>query len=777
MRFYGPAASTREPHLPGRWHFILNPKYSVNIRHLALLASLLVMTGESSAEQPVPPAAPLADPFAPVSAWAVCPPPPDRDYDLTFSGDPEQAPIYLEGKLAERSGDRKLKLFGNAQVQRGAQRLRANHIIYDEVDATVVADEDVVYDEPSLNISGSDGKFWLNEHRGELFTTHFWFYDRHGRGDARKAYVLRPGVTRFKKVMYTTCPQGSNTWSLRATKVVLDKNTGVGVARNARLNIKDVPILYTPYLSFPIDDRRKTGLLIPSFGSSENSGVEIKTPFYWNIAPNYDALITPRYLADRGTQMNTEFRFLQSFQEGLMRLEYLHKDKITEDQSSRIVVRDQMRFNPNLTANIDYDRVSDSNYLTDLGDSLSLASVTHLRRTAKVDYTTNWWNAGVQVDDYQTIDKTITRQNLPYQRLPRLTFEAVSPLTPGGIESQLTSEAVRFDASQRVTADRVDVWPSISWPYRAAALDSTPKIGLRYTGYKLDNQAAGQSSNPTRTTPFFSLDNTVYLERDLSLIGHRYTQTLEPRVFYLYVKGENQQNLPLFDTSEPTFSYRELFEENRFNGADRMGDANQAALAVTSRLIDPDTGAERLHASVGQLFYFENRNVTLNNSGPETDSNSNIAGELEMALSRSWSGKADLIWDPQNGSTQRANARIQYHPGFRKIANLSYRYLNGEQSQIDASILWPLSPSWQVIGRWYYDLRDSKQLETLVGVEYDSCCWGVRFVTRDYVDSTNRTNNRVYMAQIVLKGLATFGSKIESVLEDGILGYSERPEQ
>jgi LPS-assembly protein len=383
----------------------------------------------------------------------------------------------------------------------------------------------------------------------------------------------------------------------------------------------------------------------------------------------------------------------------------------------------------------------------------------------------------VQVDDYQTVDKTITRANLPYQRLPRLTFEAVSPLTPGGIESQLTSEAVRFDGSQRVTADRVDLWPSISWPYRGAALDSTPKIGLRYTGYKLDNQAAGQSSNPTRTTPFFSLDNTVYLERDMSIIGHRYTQTLEPRAFYLYVEGQNQENLPLFDTSEPTFSYRELFEENRFNGADRMGDANQAALAVTTRLIDPDSGAEKLHASVGQLFYFANRNVTLNNSEPQTESSSNIAGELEMALSRSWSGKADLIWDPHDGSTQRANARIQYHPGFRKIANLSYRYLNGEQSQIDASVLWPLSPSWQVIGRWYYDVRDSKQLETLVGIEYDSCCWGVRFVTRDYVDSTSKTNNRVYMAQIVLKGLATFGSKIESVLEDGILGYSERPEQ
>ena len=666
-------------------------------------------------------------------------------------------------------------MIGDAEAIRGFQRLRADRIIYHEHDKTVEAKGDVVYDEPLLNIRGTNGKFWFDEHRGELFATQYNFYERHGRGDARKAYVVRPGVTRFKKALYTTCPEDSNAWVMRATKVELDQNTGVGVARNARLSLKGVPVLYTPYISFPIDDRRKTGFLIPSFGSSDNSGFELKTPFYWNIAPNYDATITPRYLQDRGTQVNTEFRFLQPFQEGLARVEYLHKDDITDDKRSRVIIRNQMRFSPNLTADIDYDRVSDKDYLEDLGDSLSLASVTHLRRTAQAEYTTSWWQLGLQVDDYQTVDKTIAQENRPYQRLPRITFNAASPIRPGGIETQMTSEAVRFDASQRVTADRVDLWPSASWPIRGSAFDLTPKVGLRYTGYKLDDQPVGDSKHPSRSTPFFSLDNTVYFERDLSLVGNQYTQTLEPRLFYLYVKGENQDDIPLFDASTPTFTYRELFEENRFNGADRMGDANQAALALTTRFIDPNTGAEKLHASIGQLYYFANRNVTLNNTAPETDSESNIAAEVELALSRSWTGKADLIWDPHANGTERANARIQYRPGYRKIANLSYRYLKGEQNQIDASILWPLSPAWHVVGRWYYDIGDSQKLETLAGIEYDSCCWGLRFVTREYIDSDSKANNRVYMAQIVLKGLATFGSKIESVLEDGILGYTERP--
>jgi len=747
----------------------------VNIRHLLLVAGLFSAPQCLFAEDVPKPAPAPIDPFAAISTWAVCPPPPDRDYQLYDGGDPRQSPTDLWGNFAERSGDGTLTMIGDAEAIRGFQRLRADRIIYHELDKTVEAKGDVVYDEPLLNIRGTNGKFWFDEHRGELFSTHFNFYERHGRGDAEKAYIVRPGVTRFKKALYTTCPEDSNAWIMRATKVTLDENTGVGVARNARLSLKGMPVLYTPYISFPIDDRRKTGLLIPSFGSSDNSGFELKTPFYWNIAPNYDATITPRYLADRGTQVNTEFRFLQPVQEGHVRVEYLHKDDITDDKRSRVIVRNKMRFSPNLTADIDYDRVSDKDYLTDLGDSLSLASVTHLRRTAQAEYTTNWWQLGLQVDDYQTVDKTIAQQNRPYQRLPRITFNAASPIRPGGIDTQITSEAVRFDASQRVTADRIDLWPSASWPIRGAAFDSTPKVGLRYTGYKLDDQPVGASKHPSRSTPFFSLDNTVYFERDLSLAGNKYTQTLEPRLFYLYVKGENQDDIPLFDASAPTFNYRELFEENRFNGADRMGDANQAALALTTRFIDPDTGAEKLHASIGQLYYFANRNVTLNNTAPETDSESNIAAEVELALSRSWSGKADLIWDPHADGTERANARIQYRPGYRKIANLSYRYLKGEQNQIDASILWPLSPAWHVVGRWYYDIGDSQKLETLAGIEYDSCCWGVRFVTREYIDSDSKTNNRVYMAQIVLKGLATFGSKIESVLEDGILGYTERP--
>jgi len=718
--------------------------------------------------------APDIDPHAPISAWAVCPPPPARDFDLHFEGDTDQAPTYLVGDLAERNADGTFTLFGDAQVQRGTQQLQADRIIYDETSSTVEAEGGFRFDDPNMGIAGSHGTLWLDEDRGEFFQTRFRIYDRHAHGKAKKTFLLEPGITKYKRATYTTCPDGSNNWRLSANTVTLDRNTGKGVAHNAQLRIKGVPILYTPYITFPIDDRRKTGFLIPSFGTSDNSGFELRTPFYLNLAPNYDATITPRHLEDRGTQLITEFRYLHRQQEGNIGIEYLHNDDITEDNRSRVTIRDETRFGRHLVTNINYDRVSDKEYLNDLGDSLSLASITHLQRSAQAQYTTSWWQLAVQVDDYQTVDRNIAQSDRPYQRLPRTTFALASPFRPLGIETQLYSEFVRFDADEQVTADRVDLWPDISLPIRRSAFESIPKLGLRYTAYKLDNQSAGDPENPTRTTPFFSMDNIVYFERDLTIGSTKYTQTLEPRLFYLWVKGQNQEDIPLFDSSEPTFSYRELFEINRFNGADRMGDANQAALAVSSRFIDPDTGAEKFRAAIGQLFYFGNRNVTLENSEPENDNESDVVGEMELALSRSWNGKADMIWNTRDNVADRANARIQYTPGFRKIANLSYRYIKSEQNQIDASILWPLTPSWHVLGRFYYDLRDTQKLETLAGFEYDSCCWGVRFVTRDYIDDANQ-ENRIFLAQIVLKGLGSFGSNIESLLEDGILGWTERP--
>ena len=727
------------------------------------------------------PAAP-PDPYQAPSAWSVCPPQPRQDFFPESSDSRVQAYTNLTGDIATRSSDGELTLTGDAEAVRADQRIKADRLIYTESDGVVQVQGQVRYDEPQMTMLASDGRIWLDEDRAEFHNTRFRFYERHARGGAATAYLLQPGVSRYEQTTYTTCADDSNVWLLRAGSVTIYDDEGEGVARNARLNVKNVPVLYTPYISFPIDDRRKSGLLPPSFGSSDNSGFELRVPYYFNLAPNYDATLAPRYLQDRGTQLNGEFRYLRSMrggalnQEGVVSVEYLPDDDISGENRSRITIRDTSRFGAHLSTNIDYDRVSDPDYLVDLGDSLSLASITHLQRTFRADYNTGWWDAGLRLDDYQTVDPTIAPQDRPYERLPRLTFNAISPLRPANLEPSIRTEFVRFDQDARVVANRVDLQPALLYPLRRAAFEITPKVGVRHTSYRLDNQDPGQGQHLSRTTPMFSLDNVLFLEREFQLGNRDYVQTLEPRLFYLYVQRQDQEDIPLFDSSTPTFTYRELFEENRFNGADRMGDASQVALAVTTRLIDPGTGAQRARASVGELFYLRDRSVTLDNTEPEQRSRSDIAGELEVMLSRAWNGRADLVWDPIDQNSERANARIQYNPGYRKIANLSYRYLRQEQDQIDASILWPLSPAWQVLGRWYYDIDDTKKLETLVGIEYDSCCWGIRLVGREYLDGDSEETNRAVLLQFVFKGLTRIGSDIESLLEDGILGYTDRPE-
>jgi len=716
------------------------------------------------------------DPYQPVSAWALCPPQPVQTFHPTFTGNPDQAPTILIGNIATRDADGTLTLIGDAEVTRADKRLKAERVIYKEADKEVIAEGQVRVDQPDMTMTADHGTYWLDRGRGVFYDTRFRFYSRHARGSAEISRVLEPGITRYEKATYTTCADNSNAWMLRASRVTLNEEEGQGVARHARLNIKGVPLLYTPYLSFPIDDRRKTGFLVPGFGSSSRSGFEFSLPYYLNLAPNYDATLTPRYLQDRGAQLSTEFRYKRRNQDGIINYEILPNDDITGENRNRFTLRDSSRFGEHLSTRIDYDSVSDKDYLTDLGDSLSLASKTHLKRSARADYRTRWWQAGIQVDDYQTIDRTIAPASRPYERLPAVNLTASSPWRPLGLEGNLNATFVSFDQDARVTADRIDVQPDIRWPLRRSAFELTPRIGVRHTAYRLDGQAAGIDKAQQRTTPIASLDGTLFLERDLQLGSRQYTHTLEPRLWYLYVKGEDQTDIPLFDTSEPTFTYQELFAENRFRGADRMGDANQVALAVSTRLLDADSGAQLFRASVGELFYLANRNVTLNNTAPLTRSRSSVAGELELALSRAWTGKADLVWDPYDEQTERGNLRLQYRPGYRKVANLSYRFRRQSQSQIDASILWPLSPSWHVLGRWYYDLNASEELETMVGVEYDSCCWGIRLITREYVTPNRDKVNRSIMFQFVLKGLTRIGNDIESVLEDGILGYTERPE-
>ncbi|MEE9342123.1 MAG: LPS assembly protein LptD [Gammaproteobacteria bacterium] len=687
------------------------------------------------------------------------------------------SPTQLDGDQAQRDDRSNYTVSGNVILRRADVRLHADEVRYNQTEGFAEAEGRLFYDNPEQRVLAERGRFWLEEKRGELENARFDYYGKRGRGQAAKIQI-KPGISRYEDTRYTSCPENSNVWAIKAGEVTLDENEGFGIARNARLTIKDVPVLYTPFLSFPVDDRRKTGVLMPSFGTSDNSGFDLSVPYYLNIAPNYDMTFTPRYLSSRGFQINSEFRYLRhnkryvNTQAGHFKYELLPNDKKFKQRRSRLVFRDTTYLSNHLSTNISYDSVSDKTYLEDLGDSLRLASVTHLQRSAQINYDERWWNAGLTFDDYQTVNKNIAASDRPYRRLPRFTFNGTLAESPFGSIISVKSEWVNFRQDSKVTGNRIDLTPRISRPFRGAAYEITPTAGYRQTNYRLDNQAAGISENQSRSIPFFSLDNQFFLERYFEFDNRTLLQTLKPRIYYLYASKQNQKDIPLFDTSEPEFTYRELFRENRFNGTDRMSDANQLAFSLTTQLLDQKTGAQKLRASIGQLVYFKNREVTLSNTDKLTEHTSDIAGELDLALTDDWTGRADFVIDPRDAATERANMRFQYHPGPRQIANLAYRYQRGANNQIDTSILWPVSQNWHLIGRWYYDVSDNKVLETLAGVEYESCCWGLRLISRNYIDSSDNSNNTAIMLQIALKGLTSIGNNIESILEDGILGFT-----
>jgi LPS-assembly protein len=603
-------------------------------------------------------------------------------------------------------------------------------------------------------------------------------FDRHASGKADN--VDRDNVaniTRLDNTTYSTCNAGNTDWQLRADKIELDHDEGFGTARNVSVNFMGVPFFYSPWMTFPINDKRKSGLLTPSLGNSDNSGSEIVLPYYWNISPNRDATITPRLLSKRGLQLNTEYRYLQEDSTGQINVEALPSDNEYNDDRLLFAYKHQSRFAQRWSTDVNYNYVSDKSYFQDLGSDLSLNNSTHLERRLDLTYQGDSWNVLGRLHDFQTISSTAVDQ---YARLPQILYNMYLPDNAFGIDYGLRAEAVAFDRDNSVTGTRFDIEPSISKPFRNNWGYVTPKLGVRHTAYNLNNNAIGTDDKPTRTTPIFSIDSGLFFERDTSLGDTALIQTLEPRAYYLRIPKRDQDRLivdqngndVVFDTGEYDFSFSQLFRENRFSGADRVNDADQLTLAVTSRLIDPASGVERVSASLGQIFYFRDRDVTLPNTIAENDSSSAIVAELNARFSQAWSARAGIQYDHHDGQTDKGVFNVRYQPDARRAVNFSYRRRRADIEQTDASFSWPLSRQFNAVGRWNYSLDQDRTIDGFAGIEYESCCWIARLVAREYVNDLNDTDkNTAIMLQLELKGLTSFGDGVKTFLERGILGY------
>ncbi len=703
----------------------------------------------------------------------------------------EAGEIHISADDADLEESGVSNLIGNVEITRDNQQVSADSIRYDEPGENADLKGNVEYWDEALYFQSDVGHVEFGQDSGQFENARYVIRDNRARGQADRISHEYPTTTNLDDVDYTTCDPEDNFWKLSADKITLDHTENWGSARNVVLRIKDVPVLYTPYMSFPLSDERKTGFLFPSFGSTNRNGYEMQTPFYWNIAPEMDATLTPRLLSDSGLMMMGQFRYLVDRGEGQINAEYLPSDNEFNDEDRNLFGFTHKQFFADTgRLFLTYNRVSDKQYFEDFGSTIAVTSTRYLPRRADLIYSGTGWNLRTLVQDYQTVDSTIPPESRPYKRLPQIRFNAFSPRRNRAFNLDMQTEFSYFDRGDNdifledVNGARVDLFPSISYPFYTASTFIEPKLGYRFTQYSLTDTGNLFKSNPSRGLPIFSLDSGVFFERQTNLFNRPYLQTLEPRLYYLYIPFEDQSDLPVFDTGLYDFSFDALFREDRFTGPDRINDANQFTLAMTTRFIDSSTGREDGYISLGQIYYLRDGEVFLPDGREREEDSSPLVADVGLSMLSDWRMRGALQWDPNNNKTEKLAGFVQYHPDEGKILNMGYRMrrtTNGisaatqraetDIEQTEASILWPLSRQWSVVGRWNYALPEKRTIDAFGGVQYDSCCWAFRVVGRRFITDADRDYSTGIFIQFELKGLAGIGQSTEDFLEENIPGF------
>ncbi|MFT7212164.1 MAG: LPS-assembly protein [Granulosicoccus sp.] len=694
-----------------------------------------------------------------------------------FENIPEQEVIAEADSVLSENGE--VTLTGNTTIQYQGRELAAENALYNAATGEISVNGDLSFIGQGIQLESNEAFIDIDD---DLFRTGKSVYEldlngKRATGSADAMARLENGHFEMKGATYSTCPAGDKSWFVRADSINLDPDKGIGIAKNLRLIFKGVPLFALPAFSFPISDKRKTGFLAPVLARGERTGLELHIPWYWNIRPDVDATLTPRIMSKRGTQLQSEWRYKN--RQGLWTFDHeFLKDKARNHESRYFTqLRHNGAFNADFTSTIVARRVSDKDYLEDLGDSLQIASITHLEQRADLNFNRKRVSALARLQSFQTVDENIAPQDRPHRRLPQIKIWAESDRLAFGVRGDITSEFVYFDKKNAVTGARMDVQPRLSWPIVRDAWFFKPSVSHRFSYYNLNNTSEDVDDIRSRNLNTITADSGLFFDRILDADGS--VQTLEPRLFYLRVPFSDQSDIPIFDSSAFDFNISQLFRDNRFSGADRVADANQLSVALTTRIINGLDGQERFRASIGQIKHFEDRRVSLLDDTPvDTRSTSDVVGELATTLSDSWIGKGNIQWNSDEDRTVRSALSLGYRPGPNKIVNVTHRVVNDQTreektEQIDLSAIWTIGNSWRVAGRWNYSLDADRSIESLLGLEYDSCCWALRLAARRYIADDGDEHDTSLYFQLVLKGLAPLGQNYGALLENAILGYRD----
>jgi LPS-assembly protein len=702
------------------------------------------------------------------------------------NGADAEQPLEASGLNARYEIDRELFLQGDVRIRQGGFQVTGSEARYSQQQGAVSVQGPLVSRGDGFLLTGENANYDVDTGRLDINTATFLLHGPEMRGRAGSLARISEEQVVIEDGFLTTCGPKQNDWAIVASDIQLDRAEGFGTAKHVRLEVLDVPVFYWPWASFPIDDRRKSGFLYPQFGSSSaGSGGFLAVPYYFNLAPHYDATLTPQYIHGRGLFNEIEGRYLSSLGETTLQLGYIGNDSAFQEENPgesgerwALDATTRAAFGRGWRGYGDFSVVSDEDYLSDLNRSLEINQATHLQRKGGVAYRSDKQYFDAYLNDYQTISDRIADVDKPYAQLPEVIYagETGAGIVEANLESQYTvfyRDNEALTGLDRANGQRFRARPELALPMRALWGFSRPSVSLDYTRYDLDDYVLGDGTFD-RTVPVAEWDNGLYFDRQSSLFDVPYNQTLEPRLYYAWADADPDQNdIPDFDTDLQTFRFEQLFRPDRFTGGDRVGDANQLTVALTSRFNDLLTGAERARFSIGQVQYFEDREVTLFGEGAGTRSRSPLAGEVVLNPLDTLEIRSSGLWDPDTGDTEEGRSQLTFHSSdYRYLASVGHTYSRGELEQSDIAAVFPVSDRVSLIGRWVYDSNLDRTVGSLAGLEYNNCCWSVQVVHQNYLTDDRELDSRI-LFQIQLKGLGGSDGASSSISE-AIYGFDER---
>ena len=728
--------------------------------------------------------------------------------DKPPEGEENIPPTFVFGDSVTGRPDLETVIEGNAELRRGPTAIRADRIELTQPTDMLNAKGNVRISSSGNQFRGPELQLKLDTFEGYFSQPSYRFLSNGGNGTAGRIDFLSDKVLVARNANYTTCERDNEVtwepaWVLSGTSFKFDQETETGEATGAVLRFKDVPILAFPTISFPLSDKRKSGLLPPTFNVDSVSGVMVNQPYYLNIAPNMDATFSPTLMSKRGLDLGSEFRYLDKDYTGRVRASYMLSDRLRSNNSRWSYATEHVGVIDTGTQafgkmglSLNLNRVSDNDYWKDFPRSSTFLVQRLLSNDASLSWSNGYTSTTVRALTWQPLQDPLSVIVPPYNRLPQITStysRLNAPLAgAGGFDYSLTGDFTKFSADRFLTkqpnSNRAVAIAQISRPWVSPGWYVTPKMQLHSTSYRFDSALADGTTSKSRVVPTFSVDSGLQYERKTSYFGRSFTQTLEPRAFYVRTPYRDQSLLPNYDSGLNDFNFATVFSENAFVGNDRISDANLLTLGVTSRLLDPDTGAEKVRFGAAQRLRFADQKVTLPGGLPITDRISDLLFGTTINWVPQWSFDATVQFNPKARQSERSSYGVRYNPGHYRVISAAMRYQRNVSNSVDIGWQWPLNDFWgdkgqdlgagrgQGAGRYYtvgrlnYSIPDRKLVDAIAGVEYDGCCWIGRVVLQRSQNTLVASNTRI-LFQLELVGFSRLGVNPLDTLKKNIPRY------